>query len=49
MREKLTSWNGETVGSGSVVNEVQFAFNDFGQITADYQAHSEHGQHVDHP
>ncbi|MBC8874772.1 MAG: RHS repeat-associated core domain-containing protein [Planctomycetes bacterium] len=39
MREKITSWNGETVGSGSVVNEVQFAYNDFGQITADYQAH----------
>jgi RHS repeat-associated protein len=37
--EKITSWNGETVGSGSVVNEVQFAFNDFGQITHDYQAH----------
>jgi len=39
MREKITSWNGETVGSGSVVNEVQFAYNNFGQITADYQAH----------
>jgi len=24
---------------GSVVNEVQFAYNDFGQITTDYQAH----------
>jgi len=40
MREKLTSYNSETVGSGSVVNEVQFAYNDFGQITHDYQAHS---------
>jgi len=39
MREKVTSWNGESVGSGSVVNEVQFTYNDFGQITADYQAH----------
>ena len=39
VREKITSWNGETVGSGSVVNEVQFTYNDFGQITADYQAH----------
>jgi len=39
MREKITSWNGETVGSGSVVNDVQFSYNDFGQITADYQAH----------
>ena len=39
MKVKLTSWNGETIGSGSVVNEVQFAYNNFGQITADYQAH----------
>jgi len=39
MREKVTSWNSETVGSGSVVNEVQFAYNDFGQIAVDYQAH----------
>lgn len=39
MRTKLTSWNGETVGSGSVVNDVQFAYNDFGQVIADYQAH----------
>jgi len=40
MREKITSWNSETVGSGSVVNEVQFAYNDFGQLTHDYHAHS---------
>jgi RHS repeat-associated protein len=39
MADKITSWNGETVGSGSVVNEVQFAYSDFGQITHDYQAH----------
>jgi hypothetical protein len=39
MREKITSWNSETVGSGSVVNEVQFSYNDFGQMTHDYQAH----------
>jgi len=39
MRQKITSWNSETVGSGSVVNEVQFAYNDFGQISHDYQAH----------
>jgi len=32
MREKITSWNAATVGSGSVVNEVQFAYNDFGQV-----------------
>ena len=40
MHEKITSWSGEIVGSGSVVNEVQFAYNDFAQITADYQSHS---------
>jgi RHS repeat-associated protein len=39
MKEKVTSWNGENVGSGSVVNEVKFAYNDFRQITDDYQAH----------
>jgi RHS repeat-associated protein len=40
MREKITSYSSATVGSGSIVNEVQFAYNDFEQITADYQAHS---------
>jgi RHS repeat-associated protein len=39
MAEKVTSYDNATVGSGSVVNEVQFAFNDFGQVTTDYQAH----------
>jgi len=39
MREKITSYDNATVGSGSVVNEVQFAYNDFGQVTHDYQAH----------
>jgi RHS repeat-associated protein len=40
MRERLTSYDNATVGSGSVVNEVQFTYSDFGQITHDYQAHS---------
>jgi len=39
MREKISSFNGETVGSGSIVNEVLFQFNDFAQLTHDYQAH----------
>ncbi|MCG6156978.1 RHS repeat domain-containing protein [Rubinisphaera margarita] len=39
MREQLTSYDNPVVGTGSVVNEVQFAYNDFGQLTADYQAH----------
>lgn len=39
MVEKVTSVNNATVGSGTVVNEVQYAYNTFGQLTADYQAH----------
>ena len=37
---KLTSYDNATVGSGSIVNEVQLAFNNFAQITHDYQSHS---------
>jgi RHS repeat-associated protein len=40
MRVKLSSYDHATVGSGSLVNEVQFAYNDFGQLIADYQSHS---------
>lgn len=40
MRTKLTSYDNPTVGSGSVVNESQFAYNSFGQLTTDYQSHS---------
>jgi hypothetical protein len=39
MREKLTSYDNATVGSGSAVNEVQSGYNEFGQITHDSQAH----------
>ena len=39
MRETVTCWSSETVGAGSVINDVQFAYNDFGQLTHDYQAH----------
>ncbi len=39
MREKLTSYDNAAVGSGSVVNEAQFAYNDFDQLITDYQAH----------
>jgi len=39
MRETLTSYDNPVVGTGSIVNEVQFAYNDFRQLTADYQAH----------
>ena len=40
MRETLTSYDHATVGSGSIVNEVEFAYNDFSQLTQDYQSHS---------
>lgn len=39
MVETITSYDNATVGTGSIVNEAQFAYNDFGQIDTDYQAH----------
>lgn len=39
MREKLTSYDNATVSSGSIVNETQFAYNEFAQLIADYQSH----------
>lgn len=39
MLEKATSYDNATVGSGNVVNEVQFAYNDFSQLTTEYQEH----------
>ena len=40
MPSKLTSYDNATVGSGAVVNEVQFAYNGFAQRTRDYQSHA---------
>ncbi|MBS0205278.1 MAG: RHS repeat-associated core domain-containing protein [Planctomycetes bacterium] len=40
LRLTLTSYDNATVGSGSIVNQVQFAYNNFGQLTTDYQSHS---------
>lgn len=40
LRETITSFDNATVGQGNIVNQVQFAYNDFGQITDDYQSHS---------
>jgi RHS repeat-associated protein len=39
MREKVTSCDNATVGSGSVVNEVVFDYNDLGQLVKEYQEH----------
>jgi RHS repeat-associated protein len=38
-REKVTSYDNATVGSGSVVNQVQFVYDDFGQLVTEYQEH----------
>ena len=39
IKEKLTSYDNATVGAGTVDNEVLFTYNDFGQVSADYQEH----------
>ncbi|MCY2964772.1 MAG: hypothetical protein NT069_14230 [Planctomycetota bacterium] len=40
MVQHITSYDNATVGSGAIVNDVLFAYNSFGQVTADYQSHS---------
>tara|TARA_R110002111_G_scaffold164386_3_gene230587 strand:+ start:42527 stop:48934 length:6408 start_codon:yes stop_codon:yes gene_type:complete len=40
MQQTVTSYDNASVGLGTVVNEVQFVYNDFGQLITDYQAHS---------
>ena len=37
---KLTSYNNATTGSGNIVNDVVFTYNEFGQVTEDAQSHS---------
>lgn len=39
LRQALTSYDNPSTGSGNVVNDVRFAYNEFGQLIADYQAH----------
>ncbi len=36
----LSSYDNATVGSGSLVNQVAFAYNPFGQPVKDQQAHN---------
>jgi len=38
--EKISSYDNATVGSGAIVNETQKVYNNFGQLTAEYQSHS---------
>ena len=40
LKTKITSYDHPTVGQGAIVNEVTFAYNDFGQLVTEYQAHS---------
>ncbi|MDA0835071.1 MAG: hypothetical protein O2955_11310 [Planctomycetota bacterium] len=40
MRETITSYNNAAVGSGDIVNQCQFVYNSFGQLTTEYQSHS---------
>lgn len=39
LQEKVTSYDNSTVGSGTVLNEVQSVYNDFNQLATEYQAH----------
>ena len=39
MLETVTSYDNATVGTGSVLNDVKFVYNDFGQLTTEYQDH----------
>lgn len=39
MDEHITSYDDALVGMGVVVNDCQFAYNDFGQLVAEYQSH----------
>ncbi|MCA8991914.1 MAG: hypothetical protein KDA88_08040 [Planctomycetaceae bacterium] len=38
--QRMTSWDNSTVGSGNVLNEVKFAYNEFGQSITAWQAHA---------
>ena len=40
MKATVTSWDDASTNSGNVVNETHFTYNNFGQLTHDYQAHS---------
>jgi RHS repeat-associated protein len=38
-KSKVTSWNNASVSSGSIINEVQFVYDNFGRLITDYQSH----------
>jgi len=39
MVQNVTSYDNATVGSGNVVNDVQWAYNTFAQLATEYQSH----------
>ena len=39
LREKITSYDNATVGSGTVINELVYEYNDAGQAVKEYQEH----------
>jgi len=39
MVSRVTTWNNATVGSGTILNQVQNVYNEFGQQTNSYPAH----------
>ena len=39
LREKITSYDNATVGSGTVINELAYEYNDAGQAVKEYQEH----------
>jgi hypothetical protein len=39
MVEKITNYDSATVGSGSVVNEVVYEYNDLSMLEKEYQEH----------
>ena len=38
-KAKITSYDNPTAGSGSVVNDLAFVYDDFGQLVTEYQEH----------
>ena len=38
-KSRITSYDNPTVGSGSIVNDLAFVYDDFGQLITEYQEH----------
>jgi YD repeat-containing protein len=40
MKARITSFDNPAVGGGTVLNESTFAYNNYGQVTSEFQAHA---------